>query len=143
MAEDPPAVQPALKTKRVVAGLLVRGDEILCCQRTGEQAHPFKWEFPGGKIEAGETPEQALRRELEEELGIVAAVGPRMSLLTHSYVPGAAVELHFFRVDHWHGEIVNLIFNEVRWVQRAALPDLDFLEADLELVREIAEGKLP
>jgi len=57
--------------KQVVAALMVRGDEILCCQRTEYQALPLKWEFPGGKIEAGEEPPQALQRELEEELGCV------------------------------------------------------------------------
>ena len=61
--------------KRVVAGLIVRDGKLLVCQRTRHQTMPLKWEFPGGKIEEGEQPRAALRRELEEELGILATVG--------------------------------------------------------------------
>lgn len=142
MMQEPSRISPALKLKRVVAALILSGDEVLCCQRTAEQAHPFKWEFPGGKIEPGESPEAALRRELDEELGIRAEIGARVAMITHSYAPGTSVELHFFRVDAWEGEMVNHIFHDIRWVKRAELAELDFLEADLELVREISAGKL-
>ncbi len=134
------AAAPVPKTKRVVAGLLLRADEILCCQRCAGQAHPFKWEFPGGKIEPGETPEQALARELDEELAIRAEIGPRVALITHAYSPEVIVELHFFRIDRWTGEIKNLIFEDVRWTPLRKLNSLDFLEADLELVRDISNG---
>lgn len=133
---------PAPKLKRVVAGILVHGDEILCCQRPTSDPFPLKWEFPGGKIEPNETPEQALVRELEEELAIHARLGPLVETLRHSYTPAVMVELQFFRVSDWAGEIENLIFNDVRWVRRADLPRLDFLEADRAIVREIARGLL-
>ncbi len=134
------AAAPVPKIKRVVAGLLLRDGEILCCQRCAGQAHPFKWEFPGGKIEPGETPEQALARELDEELAIRAEVGPPVAVITHSYSPEVIVELHFFRVERWSGEIQNLIFEDVRWMPIRKLNTLDFLEADLELVRDISNG---
>ncbi len=129
-------------TKQVVAALIVRGDELLCCQRTQYQALPLKWEFPGGKIEPGETPEEALYRELAEELGIRAEVGQKIANVTHTYVNGNAVELHFFRVDRYEEPIENRIFREVRWVNRRDLPTLDFLDADRAIVRQIAEGEL-
>jgi 8-oxo-dGTP diphosphatase len=129
-------------TKQVVAALILRGDEILCCQRTEHQALPLKWEFPGGKIEAGETPAQALERELDEELGIKAQVGPEVTQVHHTYLNGNSVNLHFFAVEHYDNELQNRIFRDVRWIRRANLPALDFLDADKELVRRLATGEL-
>ncbi|MGA2370719.1 MAG: (deoxy)nucleoside triphosphate pyrophosphohydrolase [Candidatus Korobacteraceae bacterium] len=128
--------------KQVVAALIVRGDEILCCQRTEYQALPLKWEFPGGKIEAGEEPPQALQRELEEELGVRAEVGTKVAQLQHHYQNGNAVELHFFVVERYEGEMQNRIFREIRWMNRRELPTLDFLDADRALVRQIAAGEV-
>ena len=128
--------------KRVVAALIVENDRILACQRTRHQVMPLKWEFPGGKIEEGEQPRDALRRELEEELGIEATIGDEVARIQHEYPSGAAVELRFFEVHSYRGEIENRIFREVRWVERSKLPELDFLEADLTLVRDLAAGKV-
>ena len=128
--------------KQVVAALLVRGEEILCCQRTEYQALPLKWEFPGGKIEAGEQPPAALRRELDEELGIRAEIGAKVAQLQHTYLNGNAVELHFFKVEQYEGELQNRIFREIRWVNRLDLPALDFLDADRSLVQQLAQGKI-
>jgi len=129
-------------TKQVVAALIVRGDEILCCQRTEHQALALKWEFPGGKIEAGETPLEALRRELDEELGIEADIGREVARILHTYQNGNSVNLHFFVVDRFENELQNRIFREVRWVKRSDLPALDFLDADKELVLQLAAGQL-
>jgi len=128
--------------KQVVAALMVRGDEILCCQRTEYQGLPFKWEFPGGKIEAGEEPPAALERELEEELGIRARIDYKAAQLQHTYQNGNSVELHFYVVKQYEGELQNRIFREIRWVDRRDLPALDFLDADRKLVQDIADGKL-
>ena len=129
--------------KQVVAAIITRGDDILICQRTHGQSHALKWEFPGGKIEPGEEPEEALHRELEEELGIRAVIGPRLARLQHTYSGAGGVELYFFLVEKFEGRIENCIFNDVRWVQRGDLPGFDFLEADIALVTEIATGRLP
>lgn len=129
-------------TKQVVAALIVRRDELLCCQRTEHQALPLKWEFPGGKIEAGETPEQALHRELDEELAIHAKIGREITRILHTYANGNSVNLRFFAVHSFEGELQNRIFRDVRWVKRNDLATLDFLDADKGLVRQLAAGEL-
>ena len=131
------------KTVRyVAAALILRGDTILICQRGAQQAMAFKWEFPGGKIEPGETPEQALARELNEELGIRAEIGAFVTRVHHTYRNGGAVDLQFFAVHSFEGELVNHVFNDFRWVSRKDLPGYDFLAADRGLIRDLAEGKL-
>ena len=128
--------------KQVAAALIVQQDDILCCQRTEYQALPLKWELPGGKIEPGEDALAALQRELDEELGIRARIGRRVAQLQHHYANGNAVELHFFLVEQYEGEMQNRIFREIRWVNRRALPTLDFLDADRKLVQQLANGEL-
>ena len=128
--------------KRVVAALIVKDGKLLVCQRTRHQTMPLKWEFPGGKIEDGEQPRAALRRELEEELGILATVGDEVKRIQHEYPNGGKVELRFFLVREYQKEIENLIFRDVRWAEPRELPKYDFLEADLTLVGDLAEGKL-
>jgi 8-oxo-dGTP diphosphatase len=128
--------------KRVVAGLILNEGKLLVCQRTRHQTMPLKWEFPGGKIEEGEQPRDALRRELEEELGIRANVGDEIARIQHEYPNRSIVELRFYVVRSYLGELENRIFREIRWVDPAELPQFDFLEADLTLVNDLAKGKL-
>ena len=128
--------------KQVVAALIFKDNVILACQRTKHQTMPLKWEFPGGKIEEGEQPRDALHRELEEELGIDATIGDEVARIRHEYKSGSAVELRFYAVREYKGELENRIFKDMRWAKPSELPSLDFLEADLQLVRELAEGKI-
>ena len=128
--------------KRVVAGLILNQGKILVCQRTRHQTMPLKWEFPGGKIEEGEQPRDALRRELEEELGILADIGDEIARIQHEYPNRSIVELRFYVVRSYRGELENRIFREIRWADLAELPQFDFLEADLTLVNDLAKGKL-
>jgi len=127
--------------KRVVAAFIWQEGKILICQRTRHQPMPLKWEFPGGKIEEGEQPRDALRRELDEELGIAADIGDEVARIRHEYPTGNSVELRFFDVRSYAGEVENRIFREIVWAIPADLPRYDFLEADLTLVRDLAGGK--
>ncbi len=128
--------------KQVSAALILRDDRLLICQRTRHQTFPLQWEFPGGKIEPGEQPQDALVRELDEELGIRARVGDEVARLRHTYPSGGIVELRFFLVREFAGELENRIFRDIRWVRRGELVHYDFLEADKKLVRDIAAGKI-
>jgi 8-oxo-dGTP diphosphatase len=128
--------------KRVVAALIMQDGKLLVCQRTRHQTMPLKWEFPGGKIEEGEQPRDALRRELDEELGIQATVGDELARIQHEYPNGGMVELRFYIVREYKGELENRIFKDIQWARPNELPKFDFLEADLTLVNDLAAGKL-
>jgi 8-oxo-dGTP diphosphatase len=132
--------------RRVVAALILRGEgdtrEIFICQRRAGQPMGLKWEFPGGKIEPGETSEEALARELSEELDIVATIGDRITTIHHAYRNGGAIEIEFFLVREFQGEPVNCIFQQMLWSPFSRLPTYDFLAADLTLIRDLADGKL-
>lgn len=128
--------------KRVVAALILEHGKLLVCQRTRHQTMPLKWEFPGGKIEEGEQPRAALRRELDEELGIQATIGDELARIQHEYPNGGMVELRFYIVREYKGQLENRIFKDMQWAAPKDLPKFDFLEADLTLVKDLAAGKL-
>jgi 8-oxo-dGTP diphosphatase len=137
---NPKPVGPALRF--VAAALIMRNGEVLICQRRPDQPMALQWEFPGGKIEAGESAEQALARELDEELGIKATVGPLVTRIRHNYRHGGAVDLQFFTVKEYTGELENRIFAQLRWTRLEELPEFEFLPADRGLIRDLASGKL-
>ena len=126
----------------VAAALIVKDGEVLIGQRRPNQPMALLWEFPGGKIEAGESAPQALARELTEELGIAATVGAKVIQIRHNYRHGGAVDLQFFVVREFTGEIVNHIYEQIRWVKLEELTSYEFLAADRGLIRDLAAGKL-
>jgi 8-oxo-dGTP diphosphatase len=130
---------PALRF--VAAALIVRDREVLIGQRRADQPMGSLWEFPGGKIEPGESAQEALARELVEELGIRAEVGPAVTRIRHNYRGGGAVDLQFFAVREFAGDIDNQIYQQVRWVKLEDLTGYKFLAADRGLIKDLAAGK--
>jgi 8-oxo-dGTP diphosphatase len=122
----------------VVAAVIEQENRVLICRRRADQAHPLKWEFAGGKVEPNETPVAALARELEEELGILAEIGPQIADYEYAYSARPPIRLIFYGVTKFAGEVENRVFEEIRWETRERLPGYDFLEGDLGFVRMLA-----
>jgi len=125
---------------RVAAAVIERDGKILIGQRRRNDSHPLKWEFPGGKVEVHESPSQALVRELREELGIRARIGPEIVRYDHSYPRGALIHLFFFRVTEYEGAPQALAFEQIAWAAALELPEYDFVDGDVDFVRRLAAG---
>jgi 8-oxo-dGTP diphosphatase len=119
---------------RVVAAVIERGGRILIGQRPPGKSHPLEWEFPGGKVEAGESLRDALARELREELQIDAEIGEEIDRYLFGYKNQAPIELIFFEVLAFAGQPVNCAFHEIRWVRREELLEYAFLEGDRQFI---------
>jgi 8-oxo-dGTP diphosphatase len=130
----------------VAVGIVKRPGSVLVCQRTRSARYPLKWEFPGGKLEAGESPEAALRRELREELAIETGSVKFFFRQDWTY-PGSGngeehdgrFRVHYFLVTSFAGEPRNNVFEQIRWVSPSELQKLDVLEGNREAVKLLVE----
>ena len=120
----------------VVAALIWDGDRFLACQRPAHKARGLLWEFVGGKVEPGETREQALVRECREELGVTVAVGEVFAELTHVY-PDLTVHLTLFNATIAEGEPQRLEHHDIRWIIPAEIPQYNFCPADEEILKRL------
>lgn len=124
------------KRINVVGAVLTRDSTILAAQRSQQMSLPGMWEFPGGKIEADETPEQALRRELEEELLCSAEIGRHVETTEHEYDFGIVI-LTTYYATLLAGEPALTEHSEIRWVHAAELDQLDWAPADIPAVQQV------
>ena len=122
----------------VAAAVIERDGRVLICRRRADQEYDGKWEFPGGKLEDGELPAEALLRELREELSIEARIDSEIERYHYEYPGRKPIELIFFAVTSFDGEPCYEQFAEVRWAQRSDLPAFDFLDGDVDFVRRLA-----
>ena len=122
----------------VVAALIWNNDKFLICQRPAHKARGLLWEFVGGKVEQGETKEQALIRECREELAITLSVGDVFMDVVHEY-PDLTVHLTLFSATIAEGEPQNLEHNDIRWITPNEIPNYEFCPADEEILARICE----
>ncbi len=142
-ATPPFSVSPLMnRTLIVVAGVLHREGKLLIGQRMADDRHGLKWEFPGGKVEAGETPKEALARELREELAIDAVIGREIARYEQATRRRSPLLLLFHAIESYVGEPQGVTFEQIKWEDPARLPDYDFLDGDLDFVRRLALGRL-
>ena len=120
----------------VVAALIWDGDKFMICQRPANKARALLWEFVGGKVELGETKEQALIRECKEELDILLSVGDVFMDVIHEY-PDITVHLTLFNATIAEGEPQKLEHNDIQWIAPSEIQNFEFCPADEEILKEL------
>lgn len=121
---------------KVTAAVIEKGGKILIAKRRKSDRMGGKWEFPGGKLDIGESPESCLRRELEEELGIDAEIGEFVCSCKFKYFQ-VPLELLVYRASHVSGEFEAREHDEIRWVYPHELGNYDFVKADVEVIKKL------
>ena len=127
-----------MKITEVVAALIWQGDRFMICQRPKNKARGLLWEFVGGKVEAGETKEQALVRECREELDVILSVDEKFMDVVHEY-PDLTVHLTLFNATIAEGKPQRLEHNDIRWITPQEIPNYDFCPADVEILAKLCE----
>lgn len=122
----------------VVAALLWQGEKFMICQRPAHKARGLLWEFVGGKVEPGETKEQALIRECREELAVTLSVGDAFMDVVHAY-PDITVHLTLFNATIADGVPQKLEHNDIRWITPSEIQNYAFCPADAEILKKIIE----
>lgn len=132
--------------KEVAVGMIMRNGYVLACQRKRSARYALKWEFPGGKLESGETPEHALFRELREELGIEPREPQEFFRQEWIYTEGTdkpgqegAFRVYYFLVREFSGEPVNHAFEQIRWTTPRQLQGMDILEGNREAIERLVK----
>ncbi len=119
---------------KVAVGILRRDGKILACQRKRGGRYQLKWEFPGGKLEPGESVEQCLARELKEELSITMHGVDHIEVESADYEDGGTFEVAYCNVTGFDGEPMNNVFEQIRWVTLKELRSLDNLEGNNDFI---------
>ena len=127
-----------MKITEVVAALIWNDDKFMICQRPANKARALLWEFVGGKVESGETKEQALIRECKEELDIFLSVGDVFMDVIHEY-PDITVHLTVFNAIIAEGEPQKLEHNDIQWITPSDIPNYEFCPADKEILKRISD----
>ena len=126
---------------KVVAGLILQNNKLLICQRPNFKDHPLKWEFPGGKIKNDETNEEALIREINEELSINIINYEELISYNFNYKDlNKKVFIYFYLVNNFRGKVLNNFHKELKWIEIKDIREYDFLEGDLKIIDHISSN---
>ncbi len=126
---------------KVVAGLILQNNKLLICQRPNFKDHPLKWEFPGGKIKNDETNEEALIREINEELSINILNYEELISYSFNYKDlNKKVFIYFYLVNNFSGKVINNFHKELKWIEIKDIREYDFLEGDLKIIDHISSN---
>ena len=126
---------------KVVAGLIIQNNKLLICQRPNFKDHPLKWEFPGGKIKNDETNEEALIREINEELSINIINYEELISYNFNYKDlNKKVFIYFYLVNNFSGKVLNNFHKELKWIEIKDIREYDFLEGDLKIIDHISSN---
>ena len=126
---------------KVVAGLILQNNKLLICQRPNFKDHPLKWEFPGGKIKNDETNEEALFREINEELSINILNYEELISYNFDYKDlKKQVFIYFYLVNNFSGKVLNNFHKELKWIEIKDIREYDFLEGDLKIIEHISSN---
>ncbi len=126
---------------KVVAGLILQNNKLLICQRPNFKDHPLKWEFPGGKIKNDETNEEALIREINEELSINIINYEELISYNFNYKDlNKEVLIYFYLVNNFSGKVLNNFHKELKWIEIKDIREYDFLEGDLKIIDHISSN---
>ena len=130
-----------IKQIKVVAGLILQNNKLLICQRPNFKDHPLKWEFPGGKIKNDETNEEALIREINEELSINIINCEELISYNFNYKDqNKRVFIYFYLVNNFSGKVLNNFHKELKWIEIKDIREYDFLEGDLKIIDHISSN---
>ena len=130
-----------IKRIKVVAGLILQNNKLLICQRPNFKDHPLKWEFPGGKIKNDETNEEALIREINEELSI--NIINYEDLISYNFYYkdlNKTVFINFYLINTFSGKVLNNFHKELKWIEIKDIREYDFLEGDLKIIEYISSN---
>lgn len=128
--------------KIIAAGIIIKENQILVCQRKRNSYYGLKWEFPGGKVEENESIEECLFRELKEELNIEITIDSHFYTEKHRYPDGFEFEIHFFIINKFSGIVLNKVFEKIEWSFLRDLDKYDFLEADKAIIEKLINCKI-
>ena len=123
----------------ISAGIIIKNNKVLICQRKKNSYYGLKWEFPGGKVETNESIQESLIRELNEELGIEAFIDHKFYTKRHQNYDGFKFEIHFYIVTKYNKKEKNILFENIKWVAFSELDKYDFLKADREVISLLAK----